>query len=133
MKDHRGARRILAPAFVLAAALALSPGNAQSRQGTTGSSQVEPAGNAENGKKLYKSDGCYQCHGLSAQGSSRTGPRLAPDPIAFQLFSYVVRHPSDDMPPYTSKVVSDQDLADIYAFLKSLPEPPSLESIPILQ
>jgi hypothetical protein len=37
------------------------------------------------------------------------------------------------MPPYTAKVVSDQELADMYAFLQSLPHPPSVESIPLLK
>jgi hypothetical protein len=36
------------------------------------------------------------------------------------------------MPPYTAKVASDADLADIRAFLASLPAPPPLSSIPIL-
>jgi hypothetical protein len=36
------------------------------------------------------------------------------------------------MPPYTTKVLPDQDLADIYAFLLSVPPPPALDSIPLL-
>ena len=32
-----------------------------------------PAGNAEAGKKLFVSYGCYQCHGYEAQGSNATG------------------------------------------------------------
>ena len=35
------------------------------------------------------------------------------------------------MPPYTAKVVTDQDLADIYAFLLTIPQPPPIESVPI--
>ena len=82
-----------------------------------------PAGNAEEGKKLFIADGCYQCHGYEAQGSSATGPRLGPKPIAFATFTRYVRAPSGQMPPYTAKVVSDADLANIYAFLLSRPEP----------
>jgi hypothetical protein len=37
------------------------------------------------------------------------------------------------MPPYTSKVVTEADLADIYAFLKTIPQPPSVKDIPLLQ
>jgi hypothetical protein len=44
-----------------------------------------------------------------------------------------VRQPAGQMPPYTSRVVSDQDLADIWAFLRSLPQPPAVKSIPALQ
>jgi len=36
------------------------------------------------------------------------------------------------MPPYTSKVVSDQDLADIYVFLQSQAQPPAAKDIPLL-
>jgi hypothetical protein len=36
------------------------------------------------------------------------------------------------MPPYTAKVVSDQELADIYAFLVTIPAPPAANTIPIL-
>jgi hypothetical protein len=37
------------------------------------------------------------------------------------------------MPPYTAKVLSDSELADIYAFLRSVPKPPNAQSIPLLQ
>ena len=37
------------------------------------------------------------------------------------------------MPPYTPKSVSDQELADIYAFLLTIPAPPAVDSIPILR
>ena len=92
-----------------------------------------PAGNAPNGKKLFVADGCYQCHGYEAQGATPTGPRLGPKPIAFAQFSKYVRNPTGQMPPYTIKSVPDKDLADIYAFLQSLPAPPSVETIPALR
>jgi ubiquinol-cytochrome c reductase cytochrome c subunit len=90
------------------------------------------AGNAEQGKKLFVSYGCYQCHGYEAQGSSATGPRLGPRPIAFAGFVKYVRQPTGQMPPYTMKVASDSDLADIYAFVAARPTPPPLQSIPLL-
>jgi hypothetical protein len=37
------------------------------------------------------------------------------------------------MPPYTAKVVSDTEMADIYAFLQARPEPPDVENIPLLR
>jgi ubiquinol-cytochrome c reductase cytochrome c subunit len=91
-----------------------------------------PAGNAQKGKQIFQSYGCYQCHGREAQGGAGTGPRLAPKPIAFAALSRYVRQPTGQMPPYTSKVVSDQDLADIYAFLAAQPQPPAAKSIPLL-
>ncbi len=92
-----------------------------------------PAGNADAGKKLYSSFGCYQCHGYEAQGSSATGPRLGPKPIAWAAFSRYVRRPTNQMPPYTEKVVSDADLANIYAFLQARTAPAPVANIPLLK
>jgi hypothetical protein len=36
------------------------------------------------------------------------------------------------MPPYTTKVVSDRELADIFAFLASIPPAPAPDTIPLL-
>jgi ubiquinol-cytochrome c reductase cytochrome c subunit len=90
-----------------------------------------PAGNADAGRKLFAGIGCYQCHGYEAQGSSATGPRLGPRPIAFAAFSRYVRQPTGQMPPYTAKVVSDADMANIYAFVRSRPE--AAKAIPLLR
>lgn len=89
-------------------------------------------GNAENGKKIFTAYGCYQCHNYAAHGG-RAGPRLAPNPIPFAAFSRYVREPTNQMPPYTPKSVSDQELADIYAFLQTIPAPLAVGSIPILR
>lgn len=47
-----------------------------------------------------------------------------------------VRHPHDTptgMPPYTAKVMPDQELANIYAYIKSLPDSAkTAKDIPIL-
>lgn len=94
-------------------------------------SEAVPAGNAQNGKRIYTSYGCYQCHGYSAQGGT-AGPRLGPNPISFSAFVKYTRQPTGQMPPYTSKVVSDSELADIYAFLQAIPKPPDPKSIPLL-
>jgi mono/diheme cytochrome c family protein len=92
--------------------------------------QTPPTGNVQNGKKIFDSYGCYQCHGYDGHGGA--GARLAPNPISFTAFSKYVRQPTGEMPPYTAKVVSDQELADIYAYLHSLPPPPPVKSIPLL-
>jgi ubiquinol-cytochrome c reductase cytochrome c subunit len=91
-----------------------------------------PAGNADTGKKLFVSYGCYQCHGYEGQGGA-AGPRLAPRPLPLAGFSRYVRRPANQMPPYTERVVSDADLANIHAFLQSRPAPPPVQSIPLLR
>ena len=94
-------------------------------------------GNAENGRKLYVEDGCYQCHGRQGQGGSSApvgsyGPRLAPPRIPVEAVRAYVRHPSGGMPPYTAKVLSDAEIDDIYAFLKTVVAPRPLKEIPLL-
>ena len=90
-----------------------------------------PAGDAARGKDLFVKDACYQCHGREAQGGA-AGPRIAPHPIALKALVAYVRHPAGQMPPLTSKVVSDADLADIFAFLETIPEPKPAKDIPLL-
>ena len=90
-----------------------------------------PAGNAERGRALYQKTGCYQCHSNEAQGGT-AGPRLGPNPISFARFAAYVRTPRGEMPPYTAKVMSEQELADVYAFLEARPRPPALATIPLL-
>ena len=91
----------------------------------------ENAGRADVGATLYGKVGCYQCHANQAQGGL-AGPRLGPDPIPFARFSQYIRNPTGDMPPYTDKVLSNQDLADIYAFIQARPRPPAVNTIPQL-
>jgi ubiquinol-cytochrome c reductase cytochrome c subunit len=91
------------------------------------------SGNAENGKRIFNKNGCYQCHGREGQGSSMTGPRIAPDPIPFDVLTRYVRKPTGEMPPYTAKVLSDQELADIYAFLQSRGHPRDAKNNPLLK
>jgi ubiquinol-cytochrome c reductase cytochrome c subunit len=91
---------------------------------------VASAQDVENGKRLYVKYGCYECHGYAGQGGA--GARIAPKVLPTAALIAYVRHPAGAMPPYTSKVAPDADLADIRAFLASLPAPPPLSSIPLL-
>jgi ubiquinol-cytochrome c reductase cytochrome c subunit len=52
--------------------------------------------------------------------------------MAYPEFAAYCRHPTAEMPPYSVKILSDADLASIYAYLQSLPDPPAAKSIPIL-
>jgi len=93
----------------------------------------EIKGNPENGKRLFLKDGCYQCHGQSGSGGL-AGPRLAQTKLTQAAFLTYVRNPAPGtMPAYREKVMPDQELADIWAYIKTLPEPPPLSSIPILK
>ena len=79
------------------------------------------------GAALYKKKGCYECHVNDAQGGPQ-GPRLGPNPIPLPRFTTYVRNPTGEMPPYTERVLSNQELADIYAFLQARPQPKPVAS-----
>jgi ubiquinol-cytochrome c reductase cytochrome c subunit len=98
----------------------------------TAAASAAPAGDSGKGKTLFRKIACYQCHSEQAQGGTQ-GPRLGPNPIPFRAFSAYLRAPKGEMPPYTEKVMSDQDVADVYAFLRALPPPPPLSTLPLLQ
>jgi mono/diheme cytochrome c family protein len=93
------------------------------------SGQQAKVGDAGNGKRVFTSYYCYACHGTEGQGG--VGPRLIARATADPLIRYV-RKPSGVMPAYTSKVISEQDLIDIHAYLKSIPPSPPAKSIPLL-
>ena len=90
------------------------------------------AGDTANGKLLFEKDGCYQCHGHVGQGGT-AGARLAQTRLPLAAFTAYVRNPaSGGMPPFRAKVMSDQELADVYAYIKSIPEPKPAKDIPLL-
>ena len=110
----------LVSAIILAASLAAAQ--------TKGAA---PTGNAEKGKTLWVKDGCYSCHGFDGHGGA--GPKLAPRPMAVASFIAIVRHPpASGMPTFAAKVISDADLTDMWAYLRSIPDPPPVKDIPLL-
>ncbi len=92
---------------------------------------ADSAGNATRGKELYLATGCYQCHGT--RGAGGAGPRLAPGPIPIEAFKLQLRRPRIRMPVYTAVVMSDADVADIYAYLLTIPKGKSAAEIPMLK
>lgn len=67
---------------------------------------------------------CANCHGT--QGEGGYGPDLAGRGISFEAFRRAVRAPWGIMPAYSERQMSDQTLADMYAFLSSLSPPAKL-------
>ena len=95
------------------------------------SAQLRP-GNAENGKRLFMFNACYQCHGTSGQGGA-AGARLAQTKLTLPGFIAFVRNPPpSNMPPYRAKIMSDQELADVYAHIRTFPAPLNPATIPLL-
>src|ERR1051326_8713377 len=96
------------------------------------SAQAPPAGNAEKGKQLFMKQNCYYCHGTSGQGG-RDGARIAQTSLNLQGVIRYVRKPAGAMPAFTEKILSDQELTDIYAYLKSLPAAKATKDVPLLE
>lgn len=85
-----------------------------------------------NGRKLYVSTGCYQCHGYAGQGGS-AGVALAPETMPLDALTTFIRNSDKIMPPYPASILPDDQVADIHAYLVSIPRPPKSESIPLLR
>ena len=91
------------------------------------------AGNAEAGKRLYMKHTCYFCHGTAGQGSI-AGARVARG-RAQPAGVHALRAAAEpaQMPAYTDKILSDQELADIFAYLRALPPAQPAREIPLLE
>ena len=100
----------------------------------TAQAQNARQGDAAHGKGIYLRDGCFTCHGRSGQGGAYEGPApiLARTALPFEGFKGEIRDPVKDMPAYSDAVLSDRDIADIYAFVELLPVPRSPKDISIL-
>jgi ubiquinol-cytochrome c reductase cytochrome c subunit len=88
------------------------------------------AGDAKKGKVAFEKHGCWQCHGYAGQGGA-AGKTLAPKPMPLEAFTVFVRNSNGPMPPYQKEILSDQDLADIHAYLSSITAK-DYKSIPLL-
>jgi mono/diheme cytochrome c family protein len=81
------------------------------------SSSTAPTGDAAAGQTAYASLACVGCHGENAEGS--VGPQLAGYSKGWDKFHATVRNGEEEMPKFRTSMVSDQQLADIYAWLTS--------------
>ncbi len=71
--------------------------------------------------------------GYQGRPSQQTGAAtIGPPALPFVAFAKYVHQPAGSMPPYAEKALSDARLSDIYAYLKSFPQPSSPKSIPLL-
>ena len=96
----------------------------------TAPQNTAPKGDVAHGKKLYVADGCWQCHGYQGQGGA--GPKLAPAPLPYEAVFRQLRKPRGTMPVYSHVTTPDQDVADMYAYLQSIPKAKAVADIPAL-
>jgi mono/diheme cytochrome c family protein len=90
-----------------------------------------PTGDVKRGKTMFdQTYRCYACHGYEGETGS---PRLVPMTRSEESFVAFVRKPTRPAMPSFSDVKSE-DLADVYAYLRSLrPAPPPADAIPLLK
>ncbi len=123
--------------FTLALVAALLVGaHGASAQGTPAAAPAAaataPPGDVARGKAAFMSFGCYECHGTVGQGNFGTGARIAAKAPPWSLVSSYVRRPRGDMPSFSVKILPDATLADIYAYLSSIPAGKPGSQLPLL-
>lgn len=72
----------------------------------------------ERGARLFEQMECVKCHAAGAVGD--IGPRLAGTALSLDVVRATVRNPSGIMPTFGPDRLSDDDIADIYAWLQTL-------------
>ena len=99
---------------------------------TSAQTPAPAGGSAANGKRLYLTIGCQACHGQDGQGVGGNR-KLAPQPISLSAAIAYVRKPAGQMIAYSSKILSDAEIADMWAYLRTIPVNPSPTSVEILK
>ena len=72
----------------------------------------------EAGERLYESH-CRRCHGPEGRGTSQA-PSLIPFDWSYAEALELIRHPVCNMPPVPASVLSDAQVAQIVAYLKTI-------------
>jgi mono/diheme cytochrome c family protein len=124
--------------ITLVASLALAQGRGQRGADTGEQAAVPPvnlnlpAGDVKRGETYYAKYGCWECHGYT--GQTGNGARLATMALNANGFVNYIRNPrTNQMPLYSAKVISDQDGADLFAYIKTFKKPPEAKDIQLLQ
>jgi mono/diheme cytochrome c family protein len=121
-------KKYLMSGFAAAATLALLMVSADAQN--TGNAPTDKKPTA--GEKLFYDNQCYACHGYSGQNGP--GKRLVPMKMAKVVFTAYVRSPgSRQMPSFSAKVLSDDQLGLIWDYVKTLPDSPAAKDIPLIQ
>ena len=101
---------------------AMAQAPAPAAQTSAAQTSAAAAGNAQAGKDLYLRYSCYACHGYAGHGGA--GTRLVPLSMPLPSFTAYLRTPRQ-MPAYTAKVLSDAQVADMWAYIQTLPRSPA--------
>ena len=130
MKTSSMIKSVLALGFALGAATGLAQ------------EQGPVSGDAAHGALLYYQHGCYQCHGFSGYGREDLNNTGSPFLLNEQVFTAFLRArqevapllPSTSMPNYPANALPDEEVQDIYAYIRSMPaNTPEAGDIPVFQ
>lgn len=72
----------------------------------------------DRGERLYEGH-CRKCHGAEGRGT-QAAPSLVPFNWSYDEALDLIRHPLCDMPPIPASAVSDAEVAQIVAYLKTI-------------
>jgi mono/diheme cytochrome c family protein len=97
-------------------------------------SKVAITGDAAKGRQAYLDHDCYTCHGRVGEGGNFLYPApplagLNMPAVALQAF---LRAAPNDMPSFAPTILTDDDIANIAAFLRSLPGRSDPKDFPLL-
>lgn len=110
--------------------------------GATAWGQQAASGDAERGKELYYTHGCYACHGYQGVGRRHLVNSESGILTSEALFLTYLRARADqnpmlpvqNMPNYPATSLPDSDALDIYAYIRTFrDDPPAVEDIPALK
>lgn len=83
------------------------------------------AQDAAAGKKIYERV-CAECHGKNAEGGpDSSGPPILPFAHEAPGMISIARAGKGEMAAFLRKVISDQEVTDVVAYLKALGGPPA--------
>jgi len=102
---------------------------------------ADSAGNAIAGQRIYFEHACYSCHGYTGETGVRAlvGSGFLFNEALFMNFLRLRADqnptlPSTQMPNYPEESLSDAEIKDLYAYIKTFrSNTPALESVPTLQ
>ena len=90
---------------------------------------------AAKGKEKSLAVGCFTCHGRAGQGGALNyiAPPLVGLNMNAEALAAFLRNTPGDMPPYAEAVLSNADVADVLAFIQSLPGRKDPKDFPLIQ
>ena len=110
-KQARGLALLVAAALAASVAASACAGQAAPAAGAKGDVAA--------GQAAFTAKGCVACHGANAEG--RVGPKIAGTSLSQSAVASTVRSGKSGgaMPAFDASRVSDEDVANIYAWLQS--------------